>query len=170
MINLLACYEKTYNQKHLWFIYFFSACIFMIIIAILSWDIFLQQQVKDANSKNYITEQKFNMINSKITAVKKSHADDMHIISILNQLQRHNSSPAAMLHELVIITPSGLYLTEINKDKLHIILKGNFQSYEDLNKFITNIRNSKFLKNPVLSEIKTMTGKRISHFVLHCNF
>mgnify|MGYP001767592526 CR=1 FL=1 len=74
-----------------------------------------------------------------------------------------------MLRDLSIIIPPGLYLFEINKDKLHITLKGNFQSYEDINKFITNMKNSNWIKNPMLSEIKTLTNKRVSYFVLHCS-
>jgi Tfp pilus assembly protein PilN len=148
-----------------------TICIVFFTIITVGWNLMLKHKVKLEANKNSITEQKLNAINAQILELKKAYAIDANsdqVIVIANKLQHRHFSTVMMLKELSQLIPSGVYLSEIIKNKSLITLKGGANLYKNINKFIVNVNNSNWFKQPILHEVITSPNKQTNQFILQC--
>jgi Tfp pilus assembly protein PilN len=153
------------DKKSFKFLYILVSCAIIALVIIISWDIILLHKVRLKCNEIIIKEQKIHAINARL-----SDQDATKIITKIKQLQNYSLTTAALLHKLALLVPPNLYLSEITKDKLYLILKGSSSSYADINKFINKIRNSNWLKDPMLSEVTVNNdiNQFIMQFVIQC--
>lgn len=174
MINLLTWHETTQKQKRQKFIIALFSCFVITIAMTTILDFVLWQQLKKQAKESIIIKQKINNIDSSIMNIKKDQTyndKSLKIISISKKLQQRRFETTKLLDQLPSLIPQDIYLIEIEKKKLEITLKGESNSYNNINNFLENIKDSSWLKKPVLQEVikLDLNNKKLNQFVLKCN-
>jgi type IV pilus assembly protein PilN len=89
-------------------------------------------------------------------------------MAIIEQLQRARPEVVHLFDELVETLPEGVHLTEVRQNNTRIEIRGSAQSSTRVSALMRNIDTSKWLRNPGLEVVQTVTTgpSRSANFTL----
>lgn len=113
--------------------------------------------VSNQVTRNQMLQKEINTMDAQIKEIKNLQKAREMIISRMSVVQHLQSTRTLMVHlfdELINITPSGVYLTQVEGKNDVITLSGYTESNTFVSILMRNIENNDWVHNPLLGEIK----------------
>lgn len=113
--------------------------------------------VSNQITRNQMLQKEINAMDAQLKEIKNLEKTREMLISRMSIVQHLQSTRTLMVHlfdELIKITPSGVYLTQVEGKNDIISVTGYTESNTFVSILMRNIENDDWLHNPVLSEIK----------------
>lgn len=156
-INLLPWRELRREQEKKLFTTILLACIVAAAFIVFLINLYASGLVRNQVTRNQILQKEINSMDAQIKEIKNLQKAREMMISRMSIVQHLQSTRTLMVHlfdELINITPSGIYLTQVEGKNDVITVSGYTESNAFVSILMRNIENNDWLHNPLLSEIK----------------
>jgi len=170
-INLLPWREELRKEKQQEFFVMLGV---IAIVAAAVWGMihfYYSQRIDAQGLRNqYMTDQ-IALLDKKIKEIQQLEKEKQRLLDrmrAIEQLQSNRPLIVRFFDELIDSLPEGVSVTQINQSGHNITINGEAQSNARVSSFMRNLDSSKWLRNPKLDIIQTVTagGTRISQFTL----
>jgi len=118
------------------------------------------------NQKEY---DRLKPIIAEVENFKKRNAELKHKIDVIEELKRNQNGPVRIMDEVSRALPDLLWLTNMSLSGNVLSLQGQAMNDNAVANFISNLRASPFLSEPIL-RIMSQDTRGIFTFDLSCNF
>ncbi|HHF7372657.1 PilN domain-containing protein [Legionella bozemanae] len=156
-VNLLPWRELRREQEKKLFTTILLACIVAAAFIVFLINSYASGLVRNQVTRNQILQKEINSMDAQIKEIKNLQKAREMMISRMSIVQHLQSTRTLMVHlfdELINITPSGIYLTQVEGKNDVITVSGYTESNAFVSILMRNIENNDWLHNPLLSEIK----------------
>ncbi|MGM9452194.1 PilN domain-containing protein [Legionella bozemanae] len=156
-INLLPWRELRREQEKKLFTTILLACIVAAAFIVFLINLYASGLVRNQVTRNQILQKEINSMDAQIKEIKNLQKAREMMISRMSIVQHLQSTRTLIVHlfdELINITPSGIYLTQVEGKNDVITVSGYTESNAFVSILMRNIENNDWLHNPLLSEIK----------------
>ncbi|KTD42024.1 PilN domain-containing protein [Legionella parisiensis] len=156
-INLLPWRELKREQEKKLFTTMLLACIVLAAFIVFLINSYASGLVNNQVTRNQMLQKEINTMDAQIREIKNLQKAREMMISRMSIVQHLQSTRTLMVHlfdELINITPSGIYLTQVEGKNDVITIFGYTESNTFVSILMRNIENNDWLHNPLLSEIK----------------
>ncbi|MDR0996953.1 MAG: PilN domain-containing protein [Zoogloeaceae bacterium] len=172
-INLLPYREAAKQQRRQEFITSLVLVAILAVLIVVAGYMLLSAQVASQKGRNDFLNAKMAEIDKQIVEVKELQAQSQALLdrkNVIEQLQNGRNEAVYLFNEIVERTPSGVYLTELKREKGQetIELKGNAQTYSRVATFVKNLQAADQLDTPQLKKVETLpvNGRQLQTFTL----
>lgn len=156
-INLLPWRELRREQEKKLFTMMLLVCIVAAAFIVFLINLYASGLVRNQVTRNQILQKEINSMDAQIKEIKNLQKAREMMISRMSIVQHLQSTRTLMVHlfdELINITPSGIYLTQVEGKNDVITVSGYTESNAFVSILMRNIENNDWLHNLLLSEIK----------------
>ncbi|MCW8410054.1 PilN domain-containing protein [Legionella sp. PATHC035] len=156
-INLLPWRELKREQEKKLFTIMLLVCIVAAAFIVFLINSYASGLVSNQITRNQMLQKEINAMDAQLKEIKNLEKTREMLISRMSIVQHLQSTRTLMVHlfdELIKITPSGVYLTQVEGKNDIISVTGYTESNTFVSILMRNIENDDWLHNPVLSEIK----------------
>jgi type IV pilus assembly protein PilN len=131
----------------------------------------IDTQIDAQLARNRLLETEIARLNTQLEEIQeldKVKSDLVSRMEIIQQLQVSRPEIVRMFDELVILMPSGVYLTRLEQTGRSVIIEGRAQSNAGVSALMRAIESSQWIGNPhlLLIESQDKTGTGLNHFRL----
>ncbi|MCW8398262.1 PilN domain-containing protein [Legionella sp. PATHC038] len=156
-INLLPWRELKREQEKKLFTIMLLVCVVAAAFIVFLINSYASGLVSNQITRNQMLQKEINAMDAQLKEIKNLEKTREMLISRMSIVQHLQSTRTLMVHlfdELINITPSGVYLTQVEGKNDIISVIGYTESNTFVSILMRNIENNDWLHNPVLSEIK----------------
>ncbi|WP_392537652.1 PilN domain-containing protein [Legionella sp. 227] len=156
-INLLPWRELKREQEKKLFTIMLLVCVVAAAFIVFLINSYASGLVSNQITRNQMLQKEINAMDAQLKEIKNLEKTREMLISRMSIVQHLQSTRTLMVHlfdELINITPSGVYLTQVEGKNDIISVLGYTESNTFVSILMRNIENNDWLHNPVLSEIK----------------
>ncbi|AWN73751.1 PilN domain-containing protein [Legionella anisa] len=156
-INLLPWRELKREQEKKLFTLMLLVSIVASAFVVFLINSYASGLVSNQVTRNQMLQKEINTMDAQIKEIKNLQKAREMIISRMSVVQHLQSTRTLMVHlfdELINITPSGVYLTQVEGKNDVITLSGYTESNTFVSILMRNIENNDWVHNPLLGEIK----------------
>ncbi|KTC79009.1 PilN domain-containing protein [Legionella cherrii] len=156
-INLLPWRELKREQEKKLFTIMLLVCVVAAAFIVFLINSYASGLVSNQITRNQMLQKEINAMDAQLKEIKNLEKTREMLISRMSIVQHLQSTRTLMVHlfdELINITPSGVYLTQVEGKNDIISVLGYTESNTFVSMLMRNIENNDWLHNPVLSEIK----------------
>ncbi|HHT0592660.1 TPA: PilN domain-containing protein [Legionella anisa] len=156
-INLLPWRELKREQEKKLFTMMLLVSIVASAFIVFLINSYASGLVSNQVTRNQMLQKEINIMDAQIKEIKNLQKAREMIISRMSVVQHLQSTRTLMVHlfdELINITPSGVYLTQVEGKNDVITLSGYTESNTFVSILMRNIENNDWVHNPLLGEIK----------------
>jgi len=162
-INLLPWRRLKREQDKINFIYTAVISCFLAFLIIFLTHLAVNKKLKCQLERNVRLKKEVTVLNrhlSEMNKLKKSQNDLLRKINEIHQIQLFMVLLVHLFDELTKIMVSGVYLIEIKHINKAILIKGRAESNLKIAFFLKKIENNKWIRYPLLTEIKRQTKQK----------
>ncbi|MCE0723113.1 MULTISPECIES: PilN domain-containing protein [Legionella] len=162
-INLLPWRELKREQEKKLFTMMLLVCIVASGFIVFLINSYASGLVSNQVTRNQMLQKEINTMDAQIKEIKNLQKAREMIISRMSVVQHLQSTRTLMVHlfdELINITPSGVYLTQVEGKNDVITVSGYTESNTFVSMLMRNIENNEWVHNPILSEIKKESNEK----------
>lgn len=156
-INLLPWREQLREQRKQQLLLTWAASVFGAVLITMLVHGYIAAKISQQKSVNKLLQVEIDNYNKRITAIQDLKAKKIQMIERLNLIHDLQASRPLIIKfydELVRIIPHGVYLNILKREQNNLWLQGKAESNSGVSELMRNIEKSKWLGDPVLSEIK----------------
>ena len=156
-VNLLPWRELKREQEKKLFTLMLLVSIVASAFVVFLINSYASGLVSNQVTRNQMLQKEINTMDAQIKEIKNLQKAREMIISRMSVVQHLQSTRTLMVHlfdELINITPSGVYLTQVEGKNDVITLSGYTESNTFVSILMRNIENNDWVHNPLLGEIK----------------
>lgn len=161
-INLLPWREEAQRkQQQEYFTLLAFVGIFALLIVLVA-NQFYQAKIDGQISRNQFLKNEIQILDIRIGEIKKLREKKEALekrISVVEQLQRSRNVGTQVMDEIAKIVPTGVYLTQLEKQGNSIVVLGKSESNNHLSNLIRAIETSTLLTQPILESIVSEENK-----------
>lgn len=171
-INLLPWrVELRREQLHQFAALLGVTAIFAVAVVGAVWW-YYDQKIDYQKQRNGYLDIEIAKLDKKIEEIKDMEQERERLvkrIEAIQNLQTVRPLEVRLFDEIVTTVPDGVYIKEIEQKGAAITIKGSAQSQSRVSNYMRNIEASKWVTNPKLEVVQTVTkeGDRTSDFTLH---
>lgn len=152
-INLLPWREEQKKQREKNF-YLLLGLGFVVSLGILA-GVHTEMQARTdfQNNRNQFVTQQIAILDKQIQEIKTLEVEKTRLLNrmkVIQQLQKSRPEIVHLFEELVITTPDGTQLLEIEMKGKDLFIQGIAESNSRISNFMRNLDKSQWLKNPEL--------------------
>jgi len=157
LINLLPWREqqREWRRKQFFIILIISLAI-TLFIAFLFYFTIKTQLRAELSANQYLTSE-ISTVDNKIVEIQKLKGQRLELIErmrLIGSLQAERASTIHLFDQMVRIVPEGVYLSEVQRSGETVLLTGKAESNSRVSELMRHIEASKWLADPVLTQIK----------------
>lgn len=156
-INLLPWREEKVEQQKRQFIFLISLCAGLTVLLLFSVHFLLSYQISFQDKLNDRLRTEITELDSKIFTIamlQKEKESLLARMNVIQQLQRNRPKIVKLFDTVSRTVPQGLYLTNLTRTGVHLLMEGKAESNTRVSKFMRNIDASTILTYPVLTFIQ----------------
>ncbi len=162
-INLLPWREQLRETQKQQFIkaLVISACSALVILILMH--LTIAAKIDSQGYLNSMLQIQVSLLDEKTKEIKGLEKEKSEIITrmdLIRDLQANRPLVVHIFDELVRVIPDGVFLTDVKREDNKITLTGKAESNTRISMLMRNIEASQWIKQPVLSEIKTNPDQR----------
>ncbi len=164
-INLLPWREEQRSERQRDFFILLGAsagaaiALVFIVLSFLSGELNTQNEI-NKYLKTQITEMDQQI--KEIAELEKTRESMLARKQVIEELQSKRSLTVQLLNELVLTTPIGATLTNVQQNGLAVTLSGTAQSNARVSQYLTKLTGSKLLVDPELTIIEADSKRQQS--------
>lgn len=158
-INLLPWREEAQKAQQKEFYMILGAVAFSALLIVILVVQFYQLRIDGQNSKNQYLKNEIQQLDIKIKEIqglKEKKNQLQKRIEVVQQLQKSRNVGTQVLNEIATIVPTGIYLTEIEKQGNMLEISGKSESNNHLANMIRETETSTLLTD---AQIETISSK-----------
>lgn len=162
-INLLPWREQKREQEKKLFTAMLVVCVALAAFVVFLINCYASDLVSNQISRNQMLQKEITVYNNQLLEIKglvKIREMLISRMSIVRNLQATRTLMVHLFDELIEVTPTGIYLTQIQGKNNTITLSGYAESNTYVSQEMMHIEKDNWLHNPVLNEIKKMEDKK----------
>lgn len=156
-INLLPWREQLRETQKRLFLQALGASFILALIIIFFTHFIYSMRISSQEYRNDLFKQQIAMLDAKSKEVKEVQKQKTQLISrmgIIRDLQANRPLVVHIFDELARVVPDGVFFVSLKREGDTIIVVGKAESNTRVSLLMRNIESSKWLQQPVLSEIK----------------
>lgn len=161
-INLLPWRAQKRKQEKKRFILLFLVGVVLALFLVFLLHCYVSNRVRMQISRNQMLQQEIAVYERQLREIKNLDKTRRSLFSRMTIVRNLQSTRTLMVHlfaELIKVTPSGVYVRNIEGKNNLISLSGYAESNSDVSLAMKNIENNEWLHRPLLCEIKKMDDK-----------
>lgn len=168
-INLLPWREAALKAKEKEYYTILTAVSLFAFVIVLAVNFYFQSRIDGQNSRNQYLKNEIAQLDIQIAEIKTLNEKKEALqkrIDVIEQLQRSRNVGTQVLDEIAKIIPSGIYITELEKQGNSVQLTGKSESNNHLANMIRAIELSDLLSDATPESITADDGspKLLSEF------
>ncbi len=159
-INLLPWREEQKKQREKKFYLLLGLAFVAALGLVAALHLEMQNRIDFQNSRNNFLTQQTTAVDLQIAEIKALEVEKTRLLNRMEVIQRLQKSRPEIVHlfeELVIATPEGARLIEVELKNDDVFLKGVAESNSRVSNFMRNLDKSRWLENPELIVIDAET-------------
>lgn len=170
-VNLLPWRETLREeQKREFLIFFVGVVVFAAVLLIIS-HLFMMNRITYHQTRNAYLKKEITLLDKKIKEIKNLKRLKAALIArmgIIQELQLQRPRIVHLFDDMISILPKGIHFSKVVLKNDTVDVHGFSESNTSISKLMRNINHSKWIDNPILSEIKTkeLNGAHINEFRL----
>ncbi|CAM2788028.1 Tfp pilus assembly protein PilN [Legionella steigerwaltii] len=156
-INLLPWRELKREQEKKLFTTMLLVCVVAAAFIVFLINSYASGLVSNQITRNQMLQKEINSMDAQLQEIKKLEKAREMLISRMSVVQHLQSTRTLMVHlfdDLINVTPSGIYLIQVEGKNDIISVIGYTESNTFVSILMRNIENNDWLHTPVLGEIK----------------
>ena len=158
-INLLPWREQLREKRKRLFILTWGGSVAMVALLMVISYLIINLQVRSQTMVNAFLDSEVTRLKkdiSTIHSIKEEKASLLARIGIIKRLQDALPLNVRLFDELPRILPSGITFTKMQRSGSQLTIVGSAESNTTISNFMRNVEESRWLRAPVLTEIKTI--------------
>ena len=170
-INLLPWREELRGERTRQFFFVLGGAAIISVALLLGVHLYFATKIRQQRGVNEYLQQHITLLDAQINEIKTIQAEKKALIErmdLIQQLQMNRPLVVHLFDEMVRILPNGVYVTSIKREGDTITITGKAESNTRVSELMRNIEKSEWLRNPVLTEIKSTDeeNERVRDFQL----
>ncbi|HAU1151026.1 TPA: PilN domain-containing protein [Legionella pneumophila] len=164
-INLLPWREQKREQEKKLFTTMLLIGIIVAAAIVFLMNSYVSHLISNQTQRNQILQKEITALDEQIKEIKVLKQIREGLISRMSIVQNLQSTRTLMVHlfdELIKITPPGIYITKMQRERDVVTLWGYSESNTSISILMRNIEANVWIQNPVLTEIKKIVEKKQS--------
>jgi type IV pilus assembly protein PilN len=156
-INLLPWRELKREQEKKLFIAMLIGAVVAALFVVLLFNYYAKSLISNQEERNNRLNTEITKLNRQIKDIKNLRLIREALISrmmIVQNLQSTRTLTVHLFDELVLIMPSGIYVTKVERKNNIVTVWGFSESNTLISNLMRNIEKDKWIHNPHLTEIK----------------
>jgi type IV pilus assembly protein PilN len=171
-INLLPWRAELRREQRNQFFTLVGITAVCAIVAVAAVWWYYDQKIDYQKQRNGYLDIEIAKLDKKIEEIKDLEHERERLvkrIEAIQNLQTLRPLEVRLFDEIVMTVPDGVYIKEIEQKDTAITIRGSAQSQSRVSNYMRNIEASKWVTNPKLEVVQTVTkeGDRTSDFTLH---
>ena len=171
-INLLPWRAELRREQRNQFVALLGMTAVFAVVAVAAGWWYYDQKISYQKQRNGYLDIEIAKLDKKIEEIKDLEHERERLvkrIEAIQNLQTVRPLEVRLFDEIVTTVPDGVYVKEIEQKGAAITIKGSAQSQSRVSNYMRNIEASKWVSNPKLEVVQTVTksGDRTSDFTLH---
>lgn len=170
-INLLPWREELRREQRRRFLSVIGLSLLLAagVVGLVQW--YFNQRIEYQGFRNARLEKEIATLNDKIAEIKDIEAEKERLVKIIEAIQTLETNrplEVRLFDEIITTLPEGVFLQEIDQKGNTVTVRGIAQSQSRVSSFMRNVEASKWVSNPRLEVVQTVTeeGERLSQFTL----
>ncbi|GAB4393148.1 MAG: PilN domain-containing protein [Gammaproteobacteria bacterium] len=168
-INLLPWRETLREERKKQFYQVLAAASALALMIVMLFHLIINNQFKLQQRKAAYLQKEIEILDKRIVEIQNLKQQKEALIArmqIVEELQANRPLTVHIFDELVKILPDGAFFDAISREESNLILHGRVDSNTNVSELMRHIADSRWLTNPLLTEIKTQKDDQKSTFKL----
>ncbi len=156
-INLLPWREALRNAIKREFLIVVTIILILVVFILIIGMSFIKSKMQLQSEINITLQKNMRLLEKKISPIKTIKTELSNVAAkqnALEELQSERMFMVRLLEQVVYQTPSGVYLTRLDKKGVQLTFEGVAESNVRVSEFMQKIAQSKWIVEPHLMEIK----------------
>ena len=170
-INLLPWRAELRREQRRSFLSILGLALLLAagVVGLTQWH--FNKRIEYQASRNTRLETEIQSLDKKIDEIKTLEKEKERLvkrIEAIQTLETNRPLEVRLFDEFVVTLPDGMFLTSVDQAGTGITVTGTAQSQTRVSSYMRNIESSKWVTNPKLDVVQTITkeGERLSDFTL----
>ena len=156
-INLLPWREQVREDRKRYFFIALGGTTALSVVLMVIVHLGFSSEIKHQKNINRLLTTEIAELDKRILAIKDLKEKRTKLLvrmSIIQELQANRPLTVRVFDQLVKIIPDGVYFTSVNRKEKVLTVSGEAESNTRVSALMRNIKDSKWLYAPLLTEIK----------------